>query len=52
MRQLADLWTNIVGTCNFLLRNDKQKHAEGFAKRFAKLDTGRSFQNALACARF
>lgn len=56
MCQLADLWTNIIGTCNFLLRNGKQKHAERFAerfaKRFAKLDTDRSFQNQLACARF
>lgn len=39
MWQLADLWTNIVGTCNFLLRNGKQKHAERFAKGFAKLGT-------------
>lgn len=39
MWRLADLWANIVGTCNFLLRNGKQKHAERFAKRFAYLDT-------------
>lgn len=38
MWRLADLWTNIIGTCNFLLRNGKQKLAERFAKRFAKPD--------------